>query len=320
VAGTAHGLQRELAKLGDTPEYRFRGDVLNGQGISSLADLRGRPVLIDFWGTRCPPCVGFAVPKALKLQSIYGEDLVVLLVESQGASLSAMSAFALRKCWLGSGVVWTTERVFDLGLRNIPHSALLSPSGEIVIAGYTKDISVEIDEAIEQMVRESREGPPGTPAALAPAWLAMSAGKYAQALGLARRLADEASGPAAVAATEAMIEFTRRIERQIEQARWQLENGYPLEALIRLKALEQGLQGEPLWLSLVEDLRRDAGSRSSELAAAEDLLRIEVELFGKGPAPELVDALSLIEEEHRGTRVASRAQRLIELAELAADE
>jgi hypothetical protein len=33
-------------------EYTFRRSLVNGPGVQSLADLSGRPVLIDFWGTR----------------------------------------------------------------------------------------------------------------------------------------------------------------------------------------------------------------------------------------------------------------------------
>jgi hypothetical protein len=32
--------------------YTFRTPPANSQGMKSLADLRGKPVLIDFWGTR----------------------------------------------------------------------------------------------------------------------------------------------------------------------------------------------------------------------------------------------------------------------------
>jgi hypothetical protein len=38
--------------VGDTPEFVFRKQVDNGMGMQSLADLRGKPVLVDFWGTR----------------------------------------------------------------------------------------------------------------------------------------------------------------------------------------------------------------------------------------------------------------------------
>ena len=32
--------------------YTFRAPPLNSLGVKSLAELRGKPVLIDFWGTR----------------------------------------------------------------------------------------------------------------------------------------------------------------------------------------------------------------------------------------------------------------------------
>jgi hypothetical protein len=32
--------------------YKFRTPPMNSLGIADLADVRGRPVLIDFWGTR----------------------------------------------------------------------------------------------------------------------------------------------------------------------------------------------------------------------------------------------------------------------------
>ena len=40
------------AATGDFPEHTFRGPVWNGMGIGALADLRGKPVLVEFWGTR----------------------------------------------------------------------------------------------------------------------------------------------------------------------------------------------------------------------------------------------------------------------------
>jgi hypothetical protein len=46
-AALAQGVQP-----GDQPEYSFRQPVLNGEGMKSLADLRGKPLLVEFWGTR----------------------------------------------------------------------------------------------------------------------------------------------------------------------------------------------------------------------------------------------------------------------------
>jgi hypothetical protein len=38
-------------KVGDSVSHQFREAPLNGGGIKTLQDLRGTPVLIEFWGT-----------------------------------------------------------------------------------------------------------------------------------------------------------------------------------------------------------------------------------------------------------------------------
>jgi hypothetical protein len=40
------------ANAGERAEYSFRSPLDNGRGVTSLQDLHGKPVLIDFWGTR----------------------------------------------------------------------------------------------------------------------------------------------------------------------------------------------------------------------------------------------------------------------------
>jgi hypothetical protein len=40
------------APVGDEGSgYKFREAPVNSMGVKSMADLRGKPVLIDFWGT-----------------------------------------------------------------------------------------------------------------------------------------------------------------------------------------------------------------------------------------------------------------------------
>ena len=39
-------------KIGDIVNHQFRQAPLNAGSVKSLQDLRGTPVLIEFWGTR----------------------------------------------------------------------------------------------------------------------------------------------------------------------------------------------------------------------------------------------------------------------------
>ncbi len=54
VAAAASGpalAQDNVAKVGDHPTYSWQAPMTNGQGVKSLADLKGRPVVVEFWGT-----------------------------------------------------------------------------------------------------------------------------------------------------------------------------------------------------------------------------------------------------------------------------
>jgi hypothetical protein len=41
----------QSSTVGKTPEYKWSSPLQNGYGAQSLADLRGKPTLIEFWGT-----------------------------------------------------------------------------------------------------------------------------------------------------------------------------------------------------------------------------------------------------------------------------
>jgi hypothetical protein len=43
---------QSTVRSGDVPEYRWRSSLFQGGGAVSLEDFRGKPVLVDFWGTR----------------------------------------------------------------------------------------------------------------------------------------------------------------------------------------------------------------------------------------------------------------------------
>ena len=51
VGWTTLAPAQEVAKLGTRPSYTFSSPLLNGLGVKSLADLQGRPVMVEFWGT-----------------------------------------------------------------------------------------------------------------------------------------------------------------------------------------------------------------------------------------------------------------------------
>ncbi len=48
----AGGVSAGGVEVGSEPAYSFRTSPVNGGGLASLESLRGKPVLVEFWGTR----------------------------------------------------------------------------------------------------------------------------------------------------------------------------------------------------------------------------------------------------------------------------
>jgi peroxiredoxin len=76
VCGLACCRNTEPAQVGTTaPDFT----VNDGQKTVQLSKLRGKPVLLNFWATWCPPCVQ-EVPDLVALQQQMGDKVTVLAV------------------------------------------------------------------------------------------------------------------------------------------------------------------------------------------------------------------------------------------------
>ena len=65
------------------PEFSF-DTLLNYKSEKlSLAELKGKFVIIDFWGTFCLPCIR-AFPKLENKQKRFGDSLQILLIVTDG--------------------------------------------------------------------------------------------------------------------------------------------------------------------------------------------------------------------------------------------
>lgn len=52
LLGLSAAASPEGVAVGEEVSYTFRAAPLGGMGVTSLADLKGKPVLVEFWGTR----------------------------------------------------------------------------------------------------------------------------------------------------------------------------------------------------------------------------------------------------------------------------
>ncbi len=79
-----------LPEVGDmAPDFTLLD--LDGNAVT-LSELRGRPVILNFWATWCPPC-RLEMPELEETQRAYADDDVVLLTVNQDESAEQVRDF-----------------------------------------------------------------------------------------------------------------------------------------------------------------------------------------------------------------------------------
>jgi thiol-disulfide isomerase/thioredoxin len=323
--GAALALQATLSSasrpsavnVGDTVTHTWQAPLVNGLGIKSIEDLRGRPVLFDFWGTHCPPCVGVAVPASVKLQQTFGDDLQVVFVESQDATPDGMEGFCLSRGWFGTRAMWTCEQPFDSGARMLPYFVLVGNDGRVLLKGHPLEQGKEIERQIAEQIKMRKCAPADAPANVQAAWCEFNAGKIAKAFASLRSLEHET---ALTDGNRAALErtgkaFRARIANELCRVGWMIDNGYFEDAAVRLDDLATGAKGEDEIHARCTDLARELDSPrwKAERDAGKALARLLPAFYKSGGDAATTSELARFAEQYKGTKAALRAEHLAKL-------
>ena len=143
-----HSLTLAQAPRGTARPFVVR--TLEGRTLR-LADLRGRPVVLDFWATWCAPC-RISMPLLSEMQGRHGgRGLVVVGLSVDDGTPEAVQRFASR-LHLRFPVAMASEEILDdYGpIRSIPTTIFIDRKGRIVrrVVGYVDE------ETLEGFIRE----------------------------------------------------------------------------------------------------------------------------------------------------------------------
>ena len=90
LVGCSSGTESSVAQVGElAPD--FQAQTLDGHTIS-LSDLRGKPVLINFWATWCSPCHA-EMPYLQQIHEEWSHKRLVVLAVNVGESPSKVEEF-----------------------------------------------------------------------------------------------------------------------------------------------------------------------------------------------------------------------------------
>lgn len=125
----------EQFTLNDPPKPAPDTAFLNDAGKEvTLADFRGRVVLLNFWATWCEPCVR-ELPSLDRLQgAMGGDDFTVLAVNENRAGAEAAKPF-MKKLGLKRLTVNVDRKMAlarALGLRGMPATYLIGRDGKVL--------------------------------------------------------------------------------------------------------------------------------------------------------------------------------------------
>ena len=123
---------RETSQDDDRPVMDFTLPGLSGE--VSLADYRGQYVLVNFWASWCPPCIG-EMPMLQAYHLAHQDDGFSLLAVNLGEDPATVRRFMESQNFRFPVALDMQGRVSDaFGADSLPTSYLIGPDGKLIKA------------------------------------------------------------------------------------------------------------------------------------------------------------------------------------------
>ena len=141
------------------------GEVLFGEEVPH-EKLRGKAVVVEYWGVRCPPCIAL-MPKLASLdRRNRSRGLVIIGAESQNSSNDAIKSIIDRA---KADFTITRGATGPINVRGLPHAMVFDAEGALIFNGHPGDTS--FDRAVRNALRSVRDFVPGETSADEPSMM-----------------------------------------------------------------------------------------------------------------------------------------------------
>lgn len=306
---------QQRANVGEkVPDVTFPTFV-NGDGRQKLSDFFGQPVVIEMWGTRCPPCVGTAVPNAIKHDLAHKADgLVTILVESQGSNAEQHEAFLWKTFPTNEAFACTGTFVPVPESRGIPYCAVIGVDGTLLWVGNPAATPKPVEDLVAAELQKVKKGWGETPEIRKVRALLYGKNDFAGAAALVDAMADGEAKTRLRGEVEARYAIAKNSVAALQ------EQGNLLQAQARARELLKSVGQRGEWVAEVAPMVAafDAPELKAGLALDRKLDKVIRQLRDKkgDNAPKALQAL-LKDREGADGKVAQRAQRLLTVLQTA---